>query len=372
MPTLPFRASATGRTANGGGFSCSVVIPSTVQPGDFLLAGYLANSQTTDTGGQGVIAAPTGVTGWTPVHTPQLAVAGQITQLWSKIAGSGDAGSTVVFSYTTDTFQVPQAAAVVAWENPNPAAPIAVSATAVSAAASASHVMPIVDTSADGTTLIISVWLGRTPAASPDTALTPLTGWTARAANLDSAGSFAHAEICVIDSTSPVAAGTGQGGATITGTQSATYNCMYTIALAPVPPTATARPVTDVTTASWTPSATLGGGVQMATLVADSDDTTYLTSQAGPVSQVLEELLPTMSGPPDTVTARIRCSSGASSATIVTQLIQGTTVIATRTDTYASAPPTSFVNLVLTLTGTQQAAISDLTNLRIRVTVTAA
>lgn len=355
----------TGAAVQGSNtvLSTDLVIPGTVQPGDLLLLGYVLGDAT----GAATISDPSGVTGWTALGAQQT-LSGAIAKAWWKVAAAADAGATVTCKVTTPG--TPQNEVILGvWSGGDNTSPMAViSAAATNAISSASHVMPTIDTTGKGPTLIGSLYMGRGPADSATA--TVGSGWTVQEKVL---GTHIPGMDCVIvDSGGVQAAGTSLGGGTITNDQANNYNFAWTFAIAQSVATQTARPTVDVTTAGWTPSATLGGGVQECTLVADQSDATYVTSPAAPSGQVWEAKLPAMSAPPNTVTNRIYFSGGAVSGTVVTALVQGTTVIASRTDTWASSPPATPTDLVLTLTGTQQAAITNLSDLRIRCTVTAA
>jgi hypothetical protein len=372
--TEAYRAGTSGRCLGGTGTTghnspVTITIPGTVQAGDYMQLVYVADSATGDAGGQGTINTPAG---WTRLGTQQNLASAIAAYFW-KVAASGDIGATVTVDYGTTTAGAGSRAALTfdSWSGSDPTTPVDVSGVSSSSTASATHVMPTIDTTGKGTDLIISAMADRE--ATESASYSASGGWTIRNTSLATAGTISgNPGICVVDSGTAQAPGTGKGGGTITGGQTAQFSFGWTIALAPVTATQTARPTIDITTTNWATSTVLGGGVQDCTLVADSNDSTFLTSQSGPSAQVFEGKLPVMTAAPETVTSRIRFGSGAVSGIIKTELIQGTTVIATRTDTYSSAPPTAFTNLVLTLTGTQQAAISNLSDLRIRVTVTAA
>lgn len=354
----------TGAAVQGTNTSLStdLVIPGTVQAGDLLVLGFVLGDAT----GTETIKDPTGVTGWT-AFGPQQLLSGAVAKAWWKVASAADAGATVTCSETSTG--TPQNEVILGvWSGGDNAAPMAViSAAAADSTSSVSHVMPTVNTTGKGSTLIASLYMGRGPADS--TTATASDGWTVQEKILGT--HIPGINAVIIDSGSVQAEGSALGGGTITNDSAGNYNFAWTFAIAPSVAVQTARPIVDVTTTGWTPSVTLGGGVQECTLVADSSDGTYLTSQAAPSAQVWEAKLPAMSAAPNTVTNRIYFTGGAVSGTVVTALVQGTTVIASRTDTWASSPPTTPTDLVLTLTGPQQASITNLSDLRIRCTVTA-
>jgi hypothetical protein len=327
---------------------------------------YFADSNTGDAGGQGTINTPSG---WTALDA-QISTASAISRTFTRIAQAGDAGTSVTVDYGTTTVGSGARASCTldAWSGNDNSSPIAVHSSGSDTTSSTAHVMPTVDTTGLGSTLIASALCTREPTASAS--LTPSGGWSARNTSLATSGTTGgNAEQSVIDHGTQDAAGAGLGGATITGTQAGTNSHYYTIAIKPATTTLTSRPTSDVTTTGWTGSTTSS---PLCNLVADADDTTYVSSPTSPSSSVWEAKLPTLATAPDTVTNRVAFTGGATSGTVVTNLMQGATVICTRTDTFASAPPTTPTDFTKTLTTGEKAAITNLSDLRVRCTVTAA
>lgn len=127
----------------------------------------------------------------------------------------------------------------------------------------------------------------------------------------------------------------------------------------------TGVPMADVTITSWT----LSSGSTAYPLLNDALDTTFVTSSVNPSGLVLEEKLTAMTGPPGTVTVRIARSSDSTSGSAVVDLVEGTTVRATWTQSTLTTSPTDYT---FNTTPTQRSAITAYTDLRVRVTVTAA
>lgn len=370
--TVTYRAGTSGRVTGGTGTTghnspIALTIPGTVAAGDFMWLTYFADSNTGDAGGQGTINTPSG---WTAFGTQQ-ATASAIRQDFWRVAQAGDASSSVTVDYGTTTVGSGARASAVldAWSGADNSSPIALQVTATpNTTSSTAHVMPTIDTTGLGSTLIASRCCTREPTASASFSAT--AGWTIRNSSLATSGTTGgNAEQCTIDHGTQDAAGAGLGGATVTGTQAGTHNFGVTVAIKPATTTLTARPTSDVTTAGWTPST---ASSPECNLVADADDSTYVSSSTAPTALVWEAKLPTLASAPDTFTNRIAFTGSASTGTVRGDLIQGTTVIATRTDTYASSPPTTPTDLTHTMTSPEKAAITNLSDLRIRCTVTAA
>jgi hypothetical protein len=365
---IGYRAGATA--SGSAATSLTVTIPSTAQVGDVMRLGYVVFSSTADTGGQAVISAPSGGSSgaWT-AFGPQQAQGHTVAKAWYKVVAAGDPGATLTCGYTVDTQAVTQKIILDVYDGIDTTNPIPVIAQATNSSASATQVMPTIDTTGHDQCWIGSLYMGR-PQATATATWTPPTGWTIR--QQSAPGGSASLVTCSIDNAAPVAAGPAQGGEVLTSDQPLSQNFLFTWAIAPASTVATARPNVDMTTTNWTPSQ---ASAPMCALVADQNDTTYVASQTAPTAQVWEAKLPSMAAPPSTVVNRVQFTGGAVTGTVVTALVQGTTVIASRTDTFGGgnpAPPTTPDSLVLTLTSAQQAAITNLADLRIRCTVTAA
>lgn len=135
-----------------------------------------------------------------------------------------------------------------------------------------------------------------------------------------------------------------------------------------VTPTSTAQtvlPISDVTPGSWTAS---DGTSPLWQILADGDDTTWISSPGSDTSVVYQAKLATVLTPADnngwtwTVRARWR---GGSAGTLVLAAYDGATLIASHSYTLTS----SFAAYTLTLTSTQGGNITDLTNCQARATV---
>ena len=138
------------------------------------------------------------------------------------------------------------------------------------------------------------------------------------------------------------------------------------------PVTQVARPVSDITTTGWAGSSAV---TPLAQLIGEStrDDATYIDSGVNPTSLTIEVKLTSVTDPGPgartgyTFTFALG-APGSTTASAVVSLIQGTTVIASWTETLVPSL-TAFTH---TLTDPQCAAITDYTDLRIRAVVTAA
>jgi hypothetical protein len=139
----------------------------------------------------------------------------------------------------------------------------------------------------------------------------------------------------------------------------------------PTSPGQTVAPASDITTTGWTSSDSAGAGNFYTDIdEASPSDTDYVSSPSNPSSSVFEAKFATVATPADNNgwTLQIRARHrGATSNSLNVALVQNTTVIAATTVTLTS----SFATYTLTLTPTQGATITDLTNLRVRCTATA-
>jgi hypothetical protein len=377
--TIGYRSGATAFSPGTAGTATSITItiPSSVQAGDLLVLGYCMAAATSDPGGQAVIATPTGGGSGAPAWIPmsaQMSLAQVVAQGWYRLAVATDAGTTLTCSYTTDTKDLLQVVALDAWYGVSTVNPVPVINSPVSdnSTSSVTQVTPVINTSSFDQCWIAGMYLGKGTTGATTFTVTPTPNTVRNSVSYP--GVAGRPQIAVIDNGTAVSAGPGYGGATITLDQPAAYNCLYTFAIAPATIAGIVRPNVDVTTTGWTPSQSVAGGTPMCSLVSDANDATFVTSTIDPVSQVWQAKLPAMAAPPNTVTNRIFFGGGASNGTVVTTLLQGTTVIATRTDSYSSggtAPPTTPASLVLTITPTEQSAITNLASLIIECVMTA-
>jgi hypothetical protein len=133
-----------------------------------------------------------------------------------------------------------------------------------------------------------------------------------------------------------------------------------------------AGPSTDITTTGWTAT---GGTGTLASAIDEfpADDADYITSPGNPSGSVAECKFPSFTDPSFStghrLDYRVRVRN-AGSYTVVVGVYQGTTLIASTSHT--SGLTTSFQDFTLTLSGAEADAISDYTDLRVRVTATAA
>lgn len=345
--TASLRATTSAYDNTAG---LAVTIPASVQPGDALLLAFgIAD-------GAATIATPSG---WTSADA--RTDSGDKWVLFSKVAASGDGGSTVTVSVTGQAAGAHMGAILYAAQGTDTSSPFSVVQGATDATSSASHNAPNATTAVDGC-LMVAIMLDRAGAQS--TNFTATSGWTVQQ-QLKPSYTVSVMEGCVADR----AAGTAGPvtGPTLTATATSTHTALWTVALSPATTVQTARPVSDVTTSGWTavPTAT-----PVAANLADQSDSTYVESPTSPSASVLEVKLPTLGAAPATVTSRFALAGGAVSGTVVTSLRQGTgTEIASWTEANPTSTPTTYV---YALTPEQQAAVTDLTDVRIRTVVTAA
>jgi hypothetical protein len=138
---------------------------------------------------------------------------------------------------------------------------------------------------------------------------------------------------------------------------------MWTIAISPQQTTQTSRPVSDIDVTNTVGVPTPGAGSGVYARLAENVDTSYAEiSNAGDVEVGLGSLIDPQSGSGHVVSYRAEYGGGASSGTVTATLKQGSTTIASWTDTLTS----SFQTFTHTLTSTQAGNISDYTALRLR------
>jgi hypothetical protein len=161
-------------------------------------------------------------------------------------------------------------------------------------------------------------------------------------------------------------AGTDADAEAATGTGTANDATVETV------PGQSVGPATDITTTGWTAT---GGTGSLASAIDETpaDDGDFITSPPNPSSSVVEVKFATVTDPGVSdghrFDYRVRVLN-AGSYSVTAALFQGGTQIATETRT--TGLTSSFQTFTLTLSGGEADAITDYTDLRLRVTATAA
>lgn len=344
--TAALRATTSAYDNTAG---LAVTVPASVQPGDALLLAFgIAD-------GAAAIATPSG---WTA--SDSRSDSGDKWALFSKVAASGDGGSTVTVAVTGQAAGAHMGGLLYAAQGTDTSSPFSVVQGATDATSSASHNAPSATTTVDGC-LMVSFMLDR--AGSQSTNFTATSGWTVQQ-QLKPSYTTSVMEGCVADKAGGTAGPV--TGPTLTATATSTHTALWTVALSPATTVQTARPVSDVTTTGWTAVPTAS---PLAANLADQSDTTYALSPTAPAASTLEVKLATLAAAPAVISNKFALSGGATSGTIITSLRQGAgTEIASWTEDSPTSTPTAHV---YALTTEQQAAVTDLTDLRIRTVVTA-
>ena len=342
---VALRATAADYDNN---LNLAVTIPAEVQTGDLLILAF------------GIAASDATVTtpeGWNLQDSQ--ADNGDVWRLFVKAATSADAGSTVTVSCDSSTPGAHMGALLYAVSGVDSGDPFNDFQAEVETTSSATHTAPDVTTTADDC-LLVAIMLDRT--ASPSTDFTASSGWTVQQ-QLKPSFTASVMEGCIADA----AAGSlgAQTGPTLTATKASGHTALWTLALAPATAAQTVRPASDITATGWTPTPEAD---PLALNLGDSSDATYIESPTNPNGSVYEDKFPAPAAVPAQIQTRYALAGGATSGTVVTSLRQGGTEIAAWTD---DDPPTSPTTYTYTLTGEQQDAITDLTDLRLRTTVTA-
>jgi hypothetical protein len=125
-----------------------------------------------------------------------------------------------------------------------------------------------------------------------------------------------------------------------------------------------ARPTTDITTGGWVASGAASLAAALAEAYTSIDLSTLANITGAGTFEVKIGTLTDPGGATDTVVAYVL--SGTGSASFQVDLVQGTSVIATFTETNVPTLPTYYEH---SLTGAQVASITDRSDLRLRFTV---
>lgn len=165
--TIAFVGAAT---ANANSTAFTVRVPTSVQAGDALLL-FVSRASGT------ALTAPGA--GWTARGE---VVDGEVTTVWSRVATSGDAGSTI--RLTSGTTYLKVALTLAAYRGTDPADPVARISGAPEPVSTTSHAAPPVANDVDGAWRV-SYWSDKNSAT---TAWTPPAGETTRAMTVGTGG----------------------------------------------------------------------------------------------------------------------------------------------------------------------------------------
>lgn len=347
MP-IAFRASTSTTTTTG---SATLTIPASVQAGDLLvLAGGLNN------GNDATKDWPAVLSGWTRKDGRDVGNLG--AALYVRVAQAGDAGSTVTLS----TSALGKSGAVLAaWSGVDPSNPVEDWDVRQETISTASHATPTVDTTGtDRQVIIVGI-----QSDSATQSWQEVSGYTKRQDAIDNTNLSGHVTVTI---QGKAAATVGSyGGENLVAAAASQKAVTYTLALAPASSTQTARPTSDIASASATGVPTPGAGEGYYTRLAANADTSYVEVQnSGYVEVEFAALADPLSGSGHTIRYRLQYSGTSTSGTMLVEVRQGATVIAPWTDTLGS----TFAAFSHTLTSTQANAITDYSDLRVRFTPT--
>jgi hypothetical protein len=341
---IAFRASTEAHVSSG---SLTLTIPGTVQAGDLLiLVGGMNNS------GNAAYDWST-PSGWTKKDDRSVG-SNLYGVVYVKTAVSGDSGATLTLA-SSNTGK--SCAILAAYSGLDQSAPVDVITGLSETTSTVSHATPTVSTTQDQDWVVIAAVQSDSTTESWSTA----TGYTKRQDSLDNAVPSGHVTATLQDK-GPEAVGT-YGGEALTAAAASPKAAMWTIGISPQQSTQTARPVSDVdvTSAVGVPTPGVGSGVY-ADLAANDDAHYAEISNAGDVEVAFSSLIDPLSATGHTLTYRAEYAGGATSGTLTVTLKQGTTTIATWTDTLTSA----FQLFSHTLTSTQANNLTDYSQLRVR------
>lgn len=337
MSQLAFRDMAFADYTTAGAAK-NITIPATVVLGDLMLLEFQGGGAT----------GPSAPSGWTTVAT---GTNGCDAAVFRRLVQSGDASSVVTVPQSTGS----RAHLILtAYANPDSTAPLDTAVVLLETVSGLTH-------SAGSVTPSKAGWLHRSiflkDGATASTSITPPAGFTTRKFSPSPAGANQNA-MCVADSNADVTTSPQTGTWTV---DQATLNAvMISVLIRPLSTVILARPVADITLGT----AVVVGGSSGYSVTADDDPATYI--EVGVGTTVIEEKIATLTAAPNTVTVKNYGAGSPASMSVTTRLMQGATIIATFGP--ETAVPTSEATYTYTVTGPQQAAITDLTDLRLRTT----
>lgn len=317
----------------------NIIIPASTTAGDLMLLEFQAGT------GGAPTAAPSG---WAVVA---LATLNSEVGIFQRLAQSGDASSVVTVTQAANT----RAHLVLSvYSNPDNVGPLDAAVVALETVSGATHAAASVTPSRVG-------WLHRSlflkDGATVSTSITPPAGFTTRRYSPPFTGG-GQITMCAADSNADVTTSPQTGTWTV---DQATANAiMVGILIRPSTTVVLARPVADISLGTGV----VVGGVNGYSVTADDDPGTYIEVSAG--TTVIEEKIATLTAAPNSVTVKNYGVGSPASMSVTTRLMQGGTIIATFGP--ETAIPTTEATYTYTVTAPQQAAITDLTDLRLRTT----
>lgn len=341
---IAFRVSGEAHTTNG---NLTVTIPGTVQAGDTLIIVGGLND-----GGNAELdwATPSG---WTRLDGRRVST-NLFAAAYTRVAQAGDAGSSVTFiSATTGK----SCAIIAAYSGTDPVTQINVAAGQSETVTTTSHATPAVATSLDNTQVVIACVASNSVAESWATT----SGYTKRQDSLGFNAAPSGQVIATLQDKAAAALGT-WGGESLTHTSATGKAATFTIAVAPASSTQISRPTSDVASSGATGIPTPGAGSGLyANLAANDDDHLVRLANAGNVQVGVSALVDPQSSSGHVVRYRARLSGGASAGDVTVTLKEGSTTIASWTDTLTG----TFATYSHTLTSGQADAISDYGSLNV-------
>jgi hypothetical protein len=221
-------------------------------------------------------------------------------------------------------------------------------------------------TGAQASQLVIGGFGWKVIAGTNDTSFTPGSGYTNSTVRQSSVSGGTYRNV-VLEWAYTSSVATRSGSGTVVASSYAGAAVVFNTST----PAQDAAPATDITTTGWTttPSGTVASVIDETT----PSDTDYATSPSNPSSSVLEVKFAPL-GVPSSLTGhvlRVRMrANNFTTNTVRVDLYQGATLIANLAA--AQVLTTSFVTYSFSLTSGQAGAITDYTDLRFRLTATAA
>jgi hypothetical protein len=345
---IAFRASTSTTPTTG---SATMTIPGTIQAGDLMVIGGGLNN------GGDTSKDWTTPAGWTRKDGRDVG-SNLFAALYVRVAQAGDAGSTVTLS----TSALGKSGAVLAaWSGIDPSNPVEDWDVLVETVNTATHATPTVDTTGTDRQIVL---IGVQSDSATQSWSTP-SGYTDRQVAIDNANLSGHVTVAVRDKAAPTV-GT-YGGENLVAGAASLKALAWTLALAPASSTQTARPSSDVASASATGVPTPGAGEGLYTRLAANSDASYVEVQnGGYVEDLFSALADPLSGSGHTIRYRLQYSGTSTSGSMLVEVRQGATVIASWTDTLGA----TFGAFSHTLTSTQANSITNYADLRVRFTPT--